>query len=207
MEEEGFKACEMDPCVFIRHTGTSWVLAWVYVDDMGVISNDEEEKERFIEQMGERFEIENKGVLQYYLGINVQHPSEGVVQLDQVKYITELVAEFDLAGSYPAASPISGKPSTDTTELREVMATRYGRMVACLVYVSTNIPLQSLHRLSSTLTENSHTPHQNIIPLTTQSMHNKLALNQGRGGWVSEETILSTTQIVQPNFETKISNL
>jgi hypothetical protein len=137
MEEEGFKACEMDPCVFIRHTGTSWVLAWVYVDDMGVISNDEEEKERFIEQMGERFEIENKGVLQYYLGINVQHPSEGVVQLDQVKYITELVAEFDLAGSYPAASPISGKPSTDTTELREVMATRYRRMVACLVYVST----------------------------------------------------------------------
>ena len=137
MQREGFKSCEMDPCVFIKHTGSSWVLAWVYVDDMGIISNDEELKAEFIGNMAKEFAIEDKGELQYYLGINVQRRDGGVVELDQTKYITELLEEFDLSSSWQCTTPISGTPSEDNALLREVMATRYRRMVACLVYVST----------------------------------------------------------------------
>ena len=56
----------------IKHNGTKWIIAWVYVDDMGIISNDNAYKAEFLKELGGAFESSDKGKLQYYLGMNVQ---------------------------------------------------------------------------------------------------------------------------------------
>jgi transposase InsO family protein len=134
MEGYGFQVNPVDPCVFILHMGSSWIIAWVYVDDMGCFSNDEALKEQFLASLGARFAITNLGALQYYLGINIATHGR-VVTLDQKKYIQEIAEKYKVE-AVPVAAPVASKPSLDTTPLLDEEATLLRRMMGALVYIA-----------------------------------------------------------------------
>ena len=134
MEDYGFQVNPIDPCVFILHMGSSWVIAWVYVDDMGCFSNDKTLKEQFLASLGVRFAITNLGALQYYLGINITTHGR-VVTLDQKKYIQEISGKYKVE-AIPVAAPVASKPSLDTTPLPDQEATLLRRMMGALVYIA-----------------------------------------------------------------------
>jgi hypothetical protein len=134
MESYGFVPNPIDPCVFVLHEGASWVVAWVYVDDMGTFSNDEALKERFLLALGLKFTITTLGVLQYYLGINITTYGN-TVTLDQRKYIQQICNEHQIT-PIPVSTPVATTPSADTTTLPEQEATVVRRMMGALVYIA-----------------------------------------------------------------------
>jgi hypothetical protein len=124
---QGFTCLKTDQCVFTKHTGNKWLVCWVYVDDMGVFG-DSALKEKFITDLGNQFDIFDKGSLQYYLGINIQKHGASVT-LDQKKYIKEILQEFDLTDQHPVVTPMHSDPPPRCTwvERRALETMGFGR--------------------------------------------------------------------------------
>ena len=132
-EAHGFRCMSMDQCVFVLNKDNAWLVAWVYVDDMGVFGEDSL-KTSFMQDLATDFAVTNKGQLQYYLGMNCK-VTEGQVSLDQAKYIGELLAEFRLMDVYPATTPMLNTAVGVEPSLTEAEHAQFRRMVGCLVYI------------------------------------------------------------------------
>ena len=73
-----------DHTLFIKHSDEGGVtILLVYVDDIIVARNDENEKEALKKCLVREFEIKELGRLKYFLGIEVAHSREGIFILQQ----------------------------------------------------------------------------------------------------------------------------
>ena len=124
-----------DQCVFTKHQDGAWLVCWVYVDDMGVFG-DNTLKASFIQDLGAKFDISDKGPLQYYLGINIQKHKDKVT-MDQKKYIFDILKEFGLEDEHPVCTPMAAKPPPPHDCTTPCDNSLYRRMVGCLVYLVT----------------------------------------------------------------------
>jgi hypothetical protein len=102
---------------------------------MGVFG-DSTLKQKFITDLGNQFDISDKGKLQYYLGINIQKHGASVT-LDQKKYIKEILQEFDLTDQHPVVTPMHSDPPAFGECTTPCDNQLYRRMVGCLVYLVT----------------------------------------------------------------------
>ena len=78
---------------FRQHKDHTTLLA-VYVDDIIITGNNEEEIAQLKVQIGKEFKVKDLGLLRYFLGIEVAHGAEGVV-LSQRKYVLDLLIELE----------------------------------------------------------------------------------------------------------------
>ena len=75
----GFQLINADHTVFFRQHNDHTTLVAVYVDDMIIIGNNEEEIAQLKVQLGKEFEVKDLDLLQYFLGIEAACGAEGVV--------------------------------------------------------------------------------------------------------------------------------
>ena len=106
MRDCGYKQSNGDHTLFIKHTakGGMTVLI-VYVDDILITGNDEEEIKDISEGLARQFDIKALGTLKYFLGIEVAHSKEGIF-ISQYKYILDLLEETGTLDCKPASTPI-----------------------------------------------------------------------------------------------------
>jgi len=108
----------------------------VYVDDIIVTGDDEEEQKLLSQHLARNFEIKNLGKLKYFFGIEVAHSKKGIF-ISQQKYITGLLKETGKTACKPVNTPIDpnlklGNAKEDTTVDKEM----YQRLVGRLIYLS-----------------------------------------------------------------------
>jgi len=77
----------------------------VYVDDILVTGDDEEEQRLLAQHLANEFEIKTLGKFKYFPGIEVAHSKKGIF-ISQQKYITDLLQEIGKAACKPASTPI-----------------------------------------------------------------------------------------------------
>ena len=77
MKKYGFKQSNSDHTLFLKRRGSLVTCLIIYVDDMIVIGNDEEEMRRLKENFME-FEMKDLGRLKYFLGIEVLRSKQGI---------------------------------------------------------------------------------------------------------------------------------
>jgi len=80
MESMGFKQSAADPCVYVRATEMTAIVA-VYVDDIILITETPEEMQNVKESLAGRFKMKDMGKLHYCLGINIEHDEEQVSEV------------------------------------------------------------------------------------------------------------------------------
>ena len=112
----------------------------VYVDDIIVTGDDEEEQKLLSQHLAKNFEIKTLGKLKYFLGIEVVHSKKGIF-ISQQKYITDLLKETGKTTCKPANTPIDpnlklGNAEEDTAVDKEM----YQRLVGRLIYLSHTRP-------------------------------------------------------------------
>ena len=112
----------------------------VYVDDIIVTCDDEEEKKLLGQHLAKNFEIKTLRKLKYFLGIEVAHSKTGIF-ISQQKYITDLLKETGKTSCKPASTPIDpnlklGNTEEDTVVDKEM----YQRLVGRLIYLSHTRP-------------------------------------------------------------------
>jgi Reverse transcriptase (RNA-dependent DNA polymerase) len=107
--------------MFINHFDKSITIILVYVDDIIITENDNEEIKKVKQSLKNEFDIKDLGTLSYFLRIKIAHSSKGLF-LSQRKYVIDLLKETSKLGAKPAGTPIEtniklgpedGKPLPD----------------------------------------------------------------------------------------------
>ncbi|RLN42615.1 retrotransposon protein, putative, unclassified [Panicum miliaceum] len=75
----GYKQCNGDHTIFYRHFGRWIVVLAVYVDDITISGDNEEEINRLKKNLSEEFEVKDLGQLRYFLSIEIARSPKGIV--------------------------------------------------------------------------------------------------------------------------------
>ena len=138
----GFQASKADVSLFIFNKGGVQLYILIYVDDIIIVSSSSLATDRLLAQLQADFAVKDLGPLNYFLGIQVHHTSQGL-RLTQKKYITDLMTRTNMVAAKGVPTPMvpghklslhSGDPlSADD-------ATRYRSVVGALQYLSLTRP-------------------------------------------------------------------
>lgn len=103
----GFTQARSDASLFIRHSAQSTLYLLVYVDDIILTGSDPTEITQLTTLLNQKFALKDLGDLHYFLGVHVDHLSDGSMLLRQTKYITELLTKVNMAAAKPQATPMA----------------------------------------------------------------------------------------------------
>lgn len=138
MESNKFKQSTADPCVYIRNAETMIIVA-VYVDDLIVIAETEEEMKKVKQSLSAQFKMKDMGKLHYCLGITIEQDSEQkCLWMHQKQYILKMLEKFGLSEAKPVSTPadLSTKLEKDDGVSKEVDSISYQSMVGSLLYAA-----------------------------------------------------------------------
>ena len=123
--------------MFIKLLGDGKItILIVYVDDIILTEDDENEMNRLKTCLTAEFEIKDLGSLRYFLGIEVAWSKKGIV-VSQRKYILDLLKETRMSGYKPVDTPIDpNKNLGDSKQKAPVDTAHYQRLVGKLIYLS-----------------------------------------------------------------------
>ncbi|GJV97416.1 putative RNA-directed DNA polymerase [Tanacetum coccineum] len=143
LSENGFIQSQSDHSLFIKSKGDLFVALVVYVDDIFLTVNDEEEIQNFKQFLSSKFQIKDLGKLKYFLGIEVLDENNSIV-LSQRKHCLELLQEFGMLGCKHVSIPMEANhvmahaPTKKDPVLTNI--TGFQKLVGKLIYLSHTRP-------------------------------------------------------------------
>nr|GEW22889.1 putative Gag-polypeptide of LTR copia-type [Tanacetum cinerariifolium] len=105
MRKYGFKQSNSDHTIFLKRKGKLVTCLIIYVDDMIITGNDEEEMTRLRTNLFKEFEMKDPGRLKYFLGIEVLRSKQGIF-ICQKKYVFDLLVETGMIDCKPVDTPM-----------------------------------------------------------------------------------------------------
>ena len=103
----GFIANSADPTLYRLQKGDSTILLSLYVDDGACATNDQFFLQEFLDKLGEKYDLSDKGPLNWHLGMRiVQDVEQGLVTLTQTAYIDSVLARFGMSDCNPSVTPM-----------------------------------------------------------------------------------------------------
>lgn len=141
LKQDGYLQSQADHTLFIKHfTNGKITMLIVYVDDIVLTGNYEEEMRRLKLLLSKEFEIKDLGHLRYFLGMEVARSSKGI-SVSQRKYVLDLLKETGNSGCRPVDTPMD--PNTKLkSEAEEMLVDKgqYQRLVGKLIYLTHTRP-------------------------------------------------------------------
>uniref|UniRef100_A0A803KSV8 Reverse transcriptase Ty1/copia-type domain-containing protein n=1 Tax=Chenopodium quinoa TaxID=63459 RepID=A0A803KSV8_CHEQI len=112
----------------------------IYVDDMIITGNDEEEISDLKRKLFQEFEMKDLGNLKYFLGIEVLRSKQGIF-IHQRKYILDLLAETGMLECKPAEAPIMANHGLQILEGANLAnKEQYQKLVGKVIYLAHTRP-------------------------------------------------------------------
>ena len=75
--QKNYKNDPLCPCVFIKRSGSEFVIIAVYVDDLNIIGTTNELSEAVV-NLKKEFEMKNLGKTKLCLGLQIEHLENGI---------------------------------------------------------------------------------------------------------------------------------
>lgn len=136
----GFIRAKKDKCVYRKFDAKGYLVCLVYVDDLIIISEYEEDRDDFISRYRQIFQTKELKPLDLFLGINVVYDRlAGRLTLTQENYIASMLKTYGLENSNAQYVPaLPEKLSKDDTPLLDdVRHKQYESMVGSILYAAT----------------------------------------------------------------------
>lgn len=141
LKQDGYSQCLADHTLFVKHsTSGRLTVLIVYVDDIVLTGNNEEEINHLKNLLSKEFEIKDLGHLTYFLGMEVARSSQGI-SVSQRKYVLDLLKETGMIGCKPVETPMD--PNSKLVAQPEGIAVdkgQYQRLVGKLIYLTHTRP-------------------------------------------------------------------
>jgi hypothetical protein len=105
LRKMGFTSNPTEECLLKKHDkqrGSVWII--LFVDDMLIIGEKEEEVIRFKKQLAEKYELKDLGLAEKFLGMKIYRDENGIT-LSQEHYTKQLLERFGMDTSYPQKTP------------------------------------------------------------------------------------------------------
>lgn len=132
--------CTQEYSVYTRSKNGKILIVAVYVDDLLVTGNCIVEVKIFKEQMNKKFEMNDLGLLTYYLGIEVGQ-LEGGITLKQEAYARNILDKTEMSQCNSTKCPIEHKVQLTKDEDGDLVdPTEYRRIVGSLRYLTHTRP-------------------------------------------------------------------
>ncbi|CAL2264786.1 unnamed protein product [Prunus armeniaca] len=164
MKNNGFKQCNSDHTLFLKHQKGKVTALIIYVDDMIITGNNKQEISQLQDYLATEFEMKDLGGLKYFLGIEVARSQQGIF-LSQRKYVLDLLTDTGMLDCKPADTPIV--QNHHLGEYLDQVPTnkeRYQRLVGRLIYLSHTRP--DIAYAVSVVSQFMHSPsedHMNAV--------------------------------------------
>ncbi|SCZ96816.1 BZ3500_MvSof-1268-A1-R1_Chr4-1g06749 [Microbotryum saponariae] len=138
MVSRGYMRATADACLYIKHSGTSFAIITLYVDDGLIASNNQSFLDSELASLHKAFKLKRLGPVSYFLGFEI-HRTKDHILVHQSKYVRTMLEKFDFASlsKRRAVTPMDDRPSLriDTTPFADVSL--YQSAVGSLQYAST----------------------------------------------------------------------
>lgn len=132
----------------------------VYVDDIVLTGSSDHDMADVVLQLHKKFALKDMGELNFFLGIEVQRTTQGLL-LSQKKYVSELLQKAGMVGATPTPTPMVSTPKLVTSDgsPQLVDAHLYRSVVGMLQYVCITRPELSfsVNKLSQFMNSPSET--------------------------------------------------
>lgn len=133
----GYSKYQTNHTLFIKYTpyGKTTILI-VYVNDIILTRNDEEEIQSLKNFLATKFEIKDLGILKYFIGTEIVRSRKGIA-VSQRKYVLDLLKETEIVVCKPAETPMDYLVKLGSIEGSAPMdKRRYQWLVGKLIYLS-----------------------------------------------------------------------
>ncbi|KAJ0431334.1 putative RNA-directed DNA polymerase [Helianthus annuus] len=140
LEQNGFALSDADSSLFVKKVNDKIVVVLVYVDDLIITGDVEEEINQLKANLCVRFKMKDLGRLSHFLGLELTYVGDSLL-LHQTKYASDLLSKFKMAACKPAATPIECNPKLYVEQGRELEdPTEYRKLVGSLIYLTLTRP-------------------------------------------------------------------
>ena len=115
----GFTRSTIDTCLFVYKSDGKVLWCAIYVDDGLLADNDSELRDKFVKDLGKRFPTEDKGNLEWLLGVAVDRDrTKRTITLSQKLYVSDILSKYteyvgEHTRSYDTPLPESAVLSSD----------------------------------------------------------------------------------------------
>ena len=117
LEQIGLTPIVADPCTYCGVIGNSRVYLAVYVDDMLIVSENQEAANKIKRELMKCFEVKDLGEARYCLGIEINKQS-GKITLIQKKYKKDLLERYGTEKCNTVSTPMDKDVVFEKTDTR-----------------------------------------------------------------------------------------
>ena len=163
----GFRMSAADHSLYVRENETGIVIVCIYVDDLIVGGDNEDEVEHVKTQLKQEFDMKDLGELRYFLGIEIIRTQEGI-WLSQRQYALDMLSKYGMADCKPIAIPLDQnlRLRADVGQVLEDV-TMYRKIVGSLLYLTISRPdLSYAVGLESQFMQTPKKPHLDAVRRT-----------------------------------------
>jgi histone deacetylase 1/2 len=129
----------VDTSLFIFSVGADICYLLVYVDDILLTGSNSLLLQRLIQLLSSKFKLRDLGSVHYFLGIEVQSTSMGLM-LRQHKYILDILTRAGMVSCKPVDTPISTSKATILPDPLFSDATHFRQIMGALQYLTFTHP-------------------------------------------------------------------
>lgn len=140
LELNGFQLTHADTSLFIKKIDDKVVVVLVYVDDLIITGDVQEEITQLKANLCVRFKMKDLGKLVHFIGLELTYCEEGFV-LHQRKYAGDLLQKFSILTCKPAVTPMEPGIRLYAHEGKKIDdPSTYRSMVGSLIYLTLTRP-------------------------------------------------------------------
>ncbi|GJS62129.1 retrovirus-related pol polyprotein from transposon TNT 1-94, partial [Tanacetum coccineum] len=105
-KEKGFDQSESEPTLYVKNQGTSDILiVALYVNDLVFTGNNKKMIEDFKNEMMQKYEMSDLGILNHFLGMEIYQDEDGVF-ICQENYVEKILKIFGMSEFKPKDTPL-----------------------------------------------------------------------------------------------------
>ncbi|XP_071719288.1 uncharacterized protein [Rutidosis leptorrhynchoides] len=205
LKDNGFVQSINDYSLYTKTVDDIFLVILVYVDDIIITGNNENEIKKLKAYLSENFMIKDLGKLKYFLEIEVLDIENGVC-MNQRKYCLELLQDFGMLGCKPISTPMEQNVVVDTEcndknkKLEDI--SYYQKLVGKLIYLTMTRPdiAYAVHCLSQFM----HSPLECHLKLAFHVLR-YLKQSPGRGVSIVKSTSFDLIAFVDTDWAKSMS--
>ncbi|XP_075499991.1 uncharacterized protein LOC142538567 [Primulina tabacum] len=199
----GYVQGQADHTLFFKHSEKGKITIFiVYVDDIIVTGDNNDEMEMVKLMMAKQFEVKDLGTVKYFLGMEIARSKKGI-SISQRKYTLDLLKETCMLGCKPGHTPIDPGNKGKMFEGGPVDKESYQRLVGKLIYLSHTLP--NIAFAVSLAIQYMHSPcqgHLNVVYIILRYLKQTL----GRGLFLEKTSDRRVTAFIDSDWAGSITD-